>query len=232
MTATPFYRQHVLMPLCLMAPLLAMFEYFHWDLDIAQWLYQLENNQWQLRHAWLTDTLIHSGGRNLIIIMALTVIFKLGLTFYHQRQRREWLYLFLSVATSMLLISGLKSVTHMDCPYNLIPFGGSDPYVPLLAVRPEGWAFKGHCFPAGHAGGAYSWVALYYFCLLAGKPRWKWLGLAGAISLGLIFDISQQLRGAHFMSHGLWSLTISWLVASGYYWLFTRGNSCCRPRSH
>ncbi len=37
---------------------------------------------------------------------------------------------------------------------------------------------------------------------------------------GLIFGISQQLRGAHFLSHDLWSLTICWLVALGFFYLF------------
>jgi membrane-associated PAP2 superfamily phosphatase len=37
--------------------------------------------------------------------------------------------------------------------------------------------------------------------------------LGFGLAAGLIFGLAQQLRGAHFLSHDLWALAISWLVA-------------------
>ncbi len=70
------------------------------------------------------------------------------------------------------------------------------------------------CFPAGHTSSAYAWVALYYYFRTV-APRFRWYGLAFGLALGLVFDIGQQLRGAHFFSHCLWTLGIAWCVATG-----------------
>lgn len=58
------------------------------------------------------------------------------------------------------------------------------------------------------------------FCSVGVCLAWRWLGLMIGLVAGLIFGISQQLRGAHFLSHDLWSLTICWLVALGFFYLF------------
>lgn len=38
--------------------------------------------------------------------------------------------------------------------------------------------------------------------------------LALPLTLGLVFGIGQQLRGAHFLSHDLWTAWLCWLCAS------------------
>ena len=40
------------------------------------------------------------------------------------------------------------------------------------------------------------------------------------LGLGLLFGIGQQLRGAHFLSHDLWSLAICWTVSLVIFRLF------------
>ena len=75
------------------------------------------------------------------------------------------------------------------------------------------------CFPAGHASAGYAWMALYFF-FLATRPQWRWLGLAVGIVLGLLFGVVQQLRGAHFLSHDLWTAVICWSCALGGYLLY------------
>lgn len=62
-------------------------------------------------------------------------------------------------------------------------------------------------------------MALYFF-LLATRPRWRWVGLAVGVSLGVLFGATQQLRGAHFLSHDLWTAVICWACALGGYLLF------------
>jgi hypothetical protein len=39
------------------------------------------------------------------------------------------------------------------------------------------------------------------------------LGLALGAVCGLIFGLAQQSRGAHFISHDVWSAFIAWIVA-------------------
>ena len=99
----------------------------------------------------------------------------------------------------------------MDCPWDLLRYGGEKAYYELFSRRPAGMGSAG-CFPAGHASAGYAWVALYFF-YLATRPRWRWWGLGAAMALGMVFGIAQQLRGAHFLSHDLWALMLCWLVA-------------------
>ncbi|MCF1430457.1 MAG: phosphatase PAP2 family protein [Shewanella sp.] len=122
----------------------------------------------------------------------------------------------------MLIVGGLKIVTHVNCPWDLLRYGGSQPYVPTFQALPDN-VKPGRCFPAGHAAGGYAWVALFFFAKVY-RPELRWWGLGAALLLGMIFDVAQQLRGAHFVSHGLWSLMIAWWVASlGYLvWLKRR----------
>jgi membrane-associated PAP2 superfamily phosphatase len=43
----------------------------------------------------------------------------------------------ISAVLSMGLVGLLKNVTNVDCPWDLIPFGGRFPYVELFADRPD-----------------------------------------------------------------------------------------------
>ena len=40
----------------------------------------------------------------------------------------------------------------------------------------------------------------------------------------MLFGFSQQLRGAHFLSHDVWSAAICWLTALGVYASTWRGS--------
>jgi membrane-associated PAP2 superfamily phosphatase len=45
------------------------------------------------------------------------------------------------------------------------------------------------------------------------------------LSVGLIFGISQQLRGAHFISHDLWTLAICWFFSLTIFKLMLAGKT-------
>lgn len=185
------------------------------DQWLADQLYRWQGSQWALRDAWWTSHLLHKGGRNLSTFAALLVILGLIRTRFDARWRplrKPLLYLLLAVALSTGVVSLLKSWTHMDCPWDLERYGGLRPFIGLLQARPIS---MGHaaCFPAGHASAGYAWVALYFFMLQI-RPQWRWPALAAALAVGAAFGFAQQLRGAHFLSHDLWSLAISWAVAA------------------
>jgi membrane-associated PAP2 superfamily phosphatase len=77
----------------------------------------------------------------------------------------------------------------------------------------------GHCFPAGHASTGFAFVA-GYFGLVKRLPtlarRWLWAAVVG----GAVLGVAQQLRGAHFMSHTLWTAWLCWLVGA-VFWRIT-----------
>ena len=68
----------------------------------------------------------------------------------------------------------------------------------------------GHCFPAGHASSVL-WMISFGAFWLPRHPR-RAAAVAGAL---LVFGVGvgwvQQLRGAHFVTHTLWSV---WLACA------------------
>ena len=80
-------------------------------------------------------------------------------------------------------------------------------------------------FPPGHASAGYTWIASYFF-FAAIRPQWRWAGLALGLGLGLTFGITQQFRGAHFLSHDLWTVMICWTVS------FVLSRFLLRPSVH
>src|SRR3546814_16816293 len=111
------------------------------------------------------------------------------------------------------LVAWMKSWTHVDCPWDLVGFGGTRSYHDLLVALPP-QAPVGRCFPAGHASAGYAWVALFFF-FGGTRTQWRWKGLVAGLFAGLGFGVSPQLRGAHFASHDAWTRSANGRVGKG-----------------
>ena len=116
--------------------------------------------------------------------------------------------LWLSIAGGALAITVLKRLNHTSCPWDLAEFGGVARHVShwLWGVRDGG---AGHCFPAGHASTAFAYLA-GWFVLRRSAPRAAGRWLLGALLAGMLLGLAQQMRGAHYMSHTLWTAWICW----------------------
>jgi membrane-associated PAP2 superfamily phosphatase len=220
-TAPLPWRQLGLMPLLLFIVAVALLEAYGLDLKLGDLLYRLEGQQWALREHWLTAGLIHNGGR--LLSFGLLLVALLGWTLSWIRPSlRHWRpglsYLVSTVLCSLLIVNIAKRLTGLDCPWALQRYGADHIYHSLFSLNPATTS-GGSCFPAGHASAGYAWVALYFLALhhLGGRSararRYRRLALLPGLGLGLIFGISQQLRGAHFVSHDLWTLAICWFSA-------------------
>jgi len=192
------------------------------DFRLADALFGWEGGQWALRNDWLLKNVIHEGGRDLVTVVAIFCLFLLAGSYLNETlkpQRRPLLFLVITLALSLAAIPVLKEITQVACPWSLERYGGNAPSLSVIdqIFLREG----GHCFPAGHASSGYAWLALY-FCCRAWWPRWRYFALAGALSLGLVFGFAQQLRGAHFLSHDLWTLTICWFMGLAAYAVISR----------
>jgi membrane-associated PAP2 superfamily phosphatase len=122
-------------------------------------------------------------------------------------QRRQ---LALSVVLAMVAVALLKRWSATSCPWDLAEFGGAVRYVShwRWGVYDLG---PGHCFPAGHASAGFGFVAGWFVLRRARLPLampWLMAALAGGAALGL----AQQVRGAHYMSHTLWSAWLCWAL--------------------
>ncbi len=209
-----FLARHAGIPLAGLALASLLLIGLNGDQWLADALFRLEGGRWTLRHAWATEQLLHRGGRLLSGLAWLAVVL-LWLQACLQPAgvalRRPLLYLWLAVALGSGAVSAAKQLTGVHCPWELARYGGAYGFTGLFDAGSAG-SPRGTCFPAGHASAGYAWVALYFAALLH-RPRWRRHGLAIGLVAGLVFGIAQQLRGAHFLSHDLWSLATCWLAS-------------------
>lgn len=209
-----FYRVHLILPLLAASALLLLLERIGGNRWIADQIFALGDGHWLLKKNFVTSRWIHPGGKYL----CLGFWFAALILWWRSRRlpslsawRGPLAYLLWSTLLATCLVSALKLLTHMDCPWDIQGYGGLRPYFGLFDMRPAALRASG-CFPSGHASAGYAWVALYFF-FASVAPRWRFAGLRVGLLLGAIFGISQQLRGAHFASHDVAALLLCWLTA-------------------
>ena len=121
--------------------------------------------------------------------------------------KKPALLVVLSLALIPLLVSGLKAVSGVYGPVDLLPYGGKQQHIGLLRqLWMYGHIAGGRNFPAGHASGGFALVALAYLPL----SRFARKALFGAgLGAGWLMGLYQTARGEHFMSHTLTTMFIA-----------------------
>lgn len=178
------------------------------------------------RFAWhdsaVLDVLGHQAARSLPFFVGALAI-AAGLAGFSVRALRPWTPILLTVGVAMLFgplaVNALKMMTTQHCPTALQSFGGVIDYAadqrgPFWAHSPNS---AGHCLPSGHAGGGYALLSLYFAGWAAGRPAWRWRGLAIGIAAGLLFSVVRMMQGAHFASATIWSAAVDWTVCAALF---------------
>ena len=155
---------------------------------------------------------MHEGAKNLswLLLVGLFAAIRWPVGVLRRLPTAARVQLALSVLASVLAVSLLKHASDTSCPWDVKEFGGVAQYVSHWAwgVRDGG---PGGCFPAGHASAAFAFLGGYFVLRhVAPRAAVAWLCVAGAA--GLVLGLSQQLRGAHYMSHTLWTAWVCWTV--------------------
>jgi membrane-associated PAP2 superfamily phosphatase len=181
------------------------------DLRMARWFGGPAG--FPLKEDWLFAGVLHEGGRMLswvvVVGLCLAVWWPFGPLRRIDAGRR--LQLVVTALTSVLAISILKAMSKTSCPWDLAEFG-------RVAHHVSHWSWmltdggSGRCFPAGHASAGFAFVGGYFaFSEVDARIARRWLAVA--MAAGLLLGLAQQVRGAHFMSHTLWTGAICWCVA-------------------
>jgi membrane-associated PAP2 superfamily phosphatase len=205
------YRNLMLWPILIATALLLVLEGLDGNRLIADHIYDWGGGQWLLRRHAVTSFWIHPGGKYLSLLLWCTALTLWWRAPKLSAWRRSLRFLWLATLLATCVISLLKLLTNIDCPWDMQLYGGARPYFDLFEARPA-WLHASGCFPSGHASAGYAWVALYFFFADV-RPQWRFAGLFLGLALGLVFGISQQLRGAHFASHDVAALLVCWLTA-------------------
>ncbi|NDZ16701.1 PAP2 family protein [Variovorax sp. WS11] len=153
---------------------------------------------------------MHEGARSLswLLLIALVAAIRWPVGVLRRLRRRERAQLALTVLAGVLVVSLVKQASATSCPWDLKAFGGVADYVSHWA-----WGLRdggpGGCFPAGHASAGFAYVG-GWFVLRRSSPAAARAWLACALAGGLLLGLAQQLRGAHYMSHTLWTGWLCW----------------------
>lgn len=164
-----------------------------------------------LQHHPLFSKGLHEGGRLLVWVMiALLAWDAWTLRWSGPSRRLRWAAIAL-VLLATVMISTFKRLSDTSCPWDMLEFGGQWPYVPhwLLQVRDGG---PGRCFPSGHASAAFAfllaWAVWRPFNAVVARRM-----LVLVLLLGSLFAWVQMARGAHYLSHSMWTAWLCWAMA-------------------
>ncbi len=215
MPVLPEWRRLVWWPGIAFALVLGTLVLGHFDRPIANALFYSPGSGWLGAGAgnWWADKLIHDAGRWLprgLAAAALTGWLASYKVVWLARWRRELAFVFFGMALVIVVVGLLKEVTNVDCPWSLAGYGGSHPYVLLLGDRP-GTLPRAACFPGAHASSGFALLA-FHFALRERARRAAKVALWIAVTVGVIFAIGQEARGAHFLSHDITAAALAWFL--------------------
>ncbi|WP_020559699.1 phosphatase PAP2 family protein [Thiofilum flexile] len=190
------------------------------DIWLADQMFDFTTAQFPLKESWFAATVMHVWLKHLMLAFVLCLV---GLLAYELLSSKPKLNptqlanlkIIVSAAIILpLLVGVLKAISPIHCPWDLARYGGHAVEFSFGHIIPEG-----KCFPAGHVTST-SWLMALVFIYLpfnTTKARWVW-----ALTFGIAFTTGwvQQLRGAHFLCHTLWSLWLSWAVIVGLAYYF------------
>jgi membrane-associated PAP2 superfamily phosphatase len=186
-----------------------------------------------LKNDWFLENVMHLSLKYLMVGVGFLLLglWLLGLPFraygktfqaklsWLQNYHRQFIWLFVAMVVSTSAISVLKHFSEHACPWDLVLYGGTQPLIALFGSLPTG-ARAGHCFPGGHASGGFALMA-FYFGFRDTLPKLAKIGLILGLLFGLVMGWSQMMRGAHFMSHNLWTAWIIWMILLVQYLLWS-----------
>jgi membrane-associated PAP2 superfamily phosphatase len=193
--------------------LLALWEWSRLDLPLIRLYGSAAGFPW--RDHWLTAKILHDGAR----LVGWTFFALLLLSIWRPKVlaagllRRDRIWWIATTLICVALIPMLKRASSTSCPWSLIQFGGElARYVPhwVLGLRDGG---PGGCFPSGHASTAFALLP-GWFALRDKLPRTGRIYLFIVVVCGAGLAWVQMMRGAHYLSHSLWTAWICWTVSA------------------
>lgn len=186
------------------------------DFIITDFIY--EKTSWKYTQSFWAETIMHKLARMILIALYVFLVFKLYILIKNNSENHKIYDLFILLITiiiSIALVSTTKQLFNVDCPWDLIQYGGEKPFYSLFSY-PKQLQPSAHCFPASHASVGFGWIALYFYFQVNNLPH-KYKTLITVLFIGFSFGVAQQIRGAHFISHDITSLTICLLTSMFIY---------------
>lgn len=187
------------------------------DFAIANLFFDPARAGFYLRDAYWLSTVAHDALKWFALAIWVTMlglaVASLWIPRLQSVRANAWWFCGTSLA-AVVLVAWLKSQNAHACPWDIDLFGGIRPWYPLLDAAPTDR--PGRCWPGGHAAGGFALLAGYYMWRDSQRSLARfWLALS--LALGAVMSAAQIARGAHFLSHNLWTLWWCVLVCASFY---------------
>lgn len=187
------------------------------DFAVAGWFYTAGDG-FIGKHVWVLEDFMHDFLKKAVMAFALLALLAWMVSF-SRRQWQQWRlplgYLVLAIGLSAGIVTPLKDLTGVQCPWDIKEFGGPYTYVHILDRKPEAEP-RGRCWPAGHAATGFSLFALFFF-LRDRRPQLARRVLVGVLTFGSLLALGRMIQGAHFLSHSIATGLLAWLICLACY---------------
>lgn len=213
-----------MLPVILLGFMVLVYPHTDVDASLIAPFYDGSHLTFPLKNNWFIETVMHLWLKYLVIAISLVflALFFLGFVknkaVWIKKHQRAFIWTFVSMVACTTIISILKHMSNHSCPWDLTLYGGVQPHLGLFDALPLG-AKAGHCFPGGHASAGFSLMAIY-FGFRDSQPGLAKTALFTGLVAGLVMGWGQMMRGAHFMSHNVWTGLIVWLLLLALYLLW------------
>jgi membrane-associated PAP2 superfamily phosphatase len=205
--------------------LLAMFGYSDLDRTITRWFFDAALGRFPLTNDWWLKTIMHDAARTASAVATLCLIGMTGVAWLvpqlgtlHAR-RQELAFVAMATLAATVAVDALKHFSTHACPWDISEFGGIAPYRHLFATHDALGPIHG-CFPAAHPLVGYAWLCVG-LVLYPSARRAALFATTVVLVAGTVLGIVQIMRGAHFLSHVLWTVwTVDVALLAVYRTLF------------
>ncbi len=161
-----------------------------------------------LKNFWWYDRFAHHDlklWQEMIFLAIIVAIFakKYNVHILALQDTRPYLMILAYCAITTTVIGIIKHYSNHSCPWSILDLHTQIQFIPQLG--------NGGCFPGGHSGLGYAWCAGFFAFYKIDKRRAYFYLFAGII-LGTGMGLTQMMRGAHFLSHNLWTFWMTWAI--------------------
>jgi membrane-associated PAP2 superfamily phosphatase len=164
------------------------------DLMLADAAFDAQRRVFPWRDAWLTVTFNHVIVKRFMTVLAVGVVGYALVDAWRPRAalgalcRLQLRIVALAAILVPAVTSTLKHLSASHCPWDLLRYGGEQPYVRLFGTFPAD-TLPGQCLPAGHASSAL-WLVALAVCWLPARPSRARAAALLAIGAGSQLDHS------------------------------------------
>lgn len=149
---------------------------------------------------WYLAKLNHSYVKNILTLVYLIffILWCASFKFENLKPKRwEYGYMFWVSMLCTGIVGLFKAHSAHACPWAMT-------HMTTTGFIWDFSATAGHCFPGGHASTGFALVTGYFVYRLKQRNR-AWFYLLAGLILGFAMGWAQMMRGAHFISHNLWT---------------------------